>query len=64
MHIRSPIVTIALVALAVSIVDASAFDEAQYPNFKGQWRSVGGPMRFDPSKPWGSRQGEPQSHSR
>src|SRR5262245_66476424 len=39
--------------------DATAWDDALYPDLKGQWRVVGGPMRFDPSKPWGPGQEAP-----
>src|SRR5438094_5670784 len=38
---------------------AWAWDEALYPDLKGQWRVVGGPMRFDPNKPWGPGQEAP-----
>src|SRR5262249_38911998 len=36
-----------------------AWDDAQYPDLKGQWRPIGGPMRFDGSKPWGPGQEAP-----
>jgi hypothetical protein len=39
--------------------DARAWDDSKYPNWTGQWRAVGGPMRFDPSKPWGPGQQAP-----
>jgi hypothetical protein len=50
---RSLIVTIALVtALLGRSDDAQAFDEAKYPDWKGQWRRAdAGPPRYDPSKP-------------
>src|SRR5215471_1658792 len=38
---------------------AQAFDDSKYPNLKGQWRIVGGPMRFDTNKPWGLGQQAP-----
>jgi len=38
---------------------AWAWDDALYPDLKGQWRVVGGPMRFDSSKPWGPGQEAP-----
>jgi len=41
------------------VTKALAWDEALYPDLKGQWRVVGGPMRFDPSKPWGPGQEAP-----
>jgi hypothetical protein len=46
-------------ALAASMVGARAWDDAKYPDLKGQWRVVGGPMRFDTSKPWGPGQQAP-----
>jgi hypothetical protein len=46
-------------ALAVSMAGARAWDDAKYPDLKGQWRVVGGPMRFDTSKPWGPGQQAP-----
>jgi hypothetical protein len=46
-------------AMNVSTADAQIFDLSKYPNLKGQWRVVGGPMRFDTSKPWGPGQGAP-----
>jgi hypothetical protein len=46
-------------ALSAMPTAAPAFDEAKYPNLKGQWRPIGGPMRFDPSKPWGPGQEAP-----
>ena len=36
-----------------------AWDDAQYPDFKGQWRSIGGPGRYDISKPAGRGQQAP-----
>src|SRR5713226_6111586 len=57
---RGPIASIALAAaLCVSLADAQAFDDALYPNWKGQWRVVGGPMRFDTNKAWGPGQQAP-----
>src|SRR5262245_9159963 len=46
-------------ALAVMSFDASAFDDAKYPDLKGQWvRAEGarGVGRFDPTKPPGRLQ--------
>jgi hypothetical protein len=55
--------SIAAAALATTMLamasDAQAFDDTKYPNLKGQWRVVGGPMRFDISKPWGPGQQAP-----
>jgi hypothetical protein len=57
---RNAVGALALVAaLLVMGSESRAFDEAKYPNLKGQWRPVGGPMRFDPSKPWGPGQQAP-----
>jgi hypothetical protein len=46
-------------ALAAGINDARAFDDSRYPDFTGQWRPIGGPMRFDPTKGWGEAQQPP-----
>ena len=44
---RSSICAIALVgAFCVTIAGASAWDDSKYPDFSGQWRSIGGPGRF------------------
>jgi hypothetical protein len=50
---RASIAAIATVALSMSIVGASAHDEAKYPDWSGQWNRVpdGGPPRYDPTKP-------------
>ena len=41
--------------LALTLVDAQAWDDSKYPDLKGQWRRTepGDPTRFDPSKPAG-----------
>jgi hypothetical protein len=46
-------------ALITSAANADPFDDAKYPDWKGQWRPIGGPMRFDPTKPWGWGQQAP-----
>jgi len=46
-------------ALAATMVDARAFDDTKYPDLRGQWRPVGGPMRFDTNKAWGPGQQAP-----
>ena len=55
--------SIALIILATLIqappAGAQIFDLGKYPDLKGQWRIVGGPMRFDTSKPWGPGQQAP-----
>jgi hypothetical protein len=55
---RSSIAAIAVVALCGSIAPALAFDDAKYPDWKGQWSrapvpGVSGNPSFDPSKPRG-----------
>src|ERR1700688_947099 len=57
---RSLIGALVLVsALGAAMVEARAFDDTKYPDLKGQWRPVGGPMRFDINKPWGLGQQAP-----
>ncbi len=57
---RSSIGAIALAtALGATLAGAQAWDDAKYPDFKGQWRVIGGPMRYDGSKPWGPGQQAP-----
>jgi hypothetical protein len=57
---RSSIATVVLAtALCVPIAGAQAWDDAKYPDLMGQWRVVGGPMKFDTSKPWGLGQQAP-----
>ena len=52
----------ALAALCITLADGRAWDETQYPDFKGQWRPIGEPERFDTSKGWGLGQQAP-AHS-
>jgi hypothetical protein len=63
---RSSIGAIALVAaLFTTVAGAWAFDDAQYPNLKGQWlrarppAGVTGQGPFDPDKSWGLGQQAP-----
>jgi hypothetical protein len=57
---KSSIGAIALaVAVHVSPAGAQIFDLDKYPDLQGQWRMVGGPMRFDTNKPWGPGQQAP-----
>ena len=57
---RSSIGAIALAtALGATLAGAQAWDDAKYRDFKGQWRVIGGPMRYDGSKPWGPGQQAP-----
>jgi hypothetical protein len=46
-------------ALSLTVAETRAWDDAKYPDLKGQWRVVGGPMRFDTSRPWGPGQQAP-----
>jgi hypothetical protein len=48
-----------LAALCVTIVDSRAWDDSKYPDLSGQWRPIGGPGRFDMSKPAGRGQQAP-----
>ena len=64
--LRQLIGTTAMAALATSIgvCAAAAFDEAMYPNWKGQWTrrivpGLGGQPSFDQTKPWGFGQQAP-----
>src|SRR5438270_770599 len=57
---RASIGVIALLAVCcAATTGALAWDDTKYPNMKGQWRVVGGPMRYDGSKPWGPGQEAP-----
>jgi hypothetical protein len=45
---RRSIGAIAILAMFwATMCNALAWDDAKYPNLKGQWRVVGGPMRYD-----------------
>jgi hypothetical protein len=46
-------------ALCAATAPSRAWDDAQYPDLKGQWRAIGGPGRFDISKPGGRGQQAP-----
>jgi hypothetical protein len=61
MQYRISIAAAALVGvLGVTMGNVRAFDEAKYPNWKGQWlRGDPGPSRYDPSKPSGRGQQAP-----
>jgi len=53
MLLRSLIGAIALLAgLNIVVSDALAFDESKYPQWRGQWRRIGG-VQWDPSKKLG-----------
>jgi hypothetical protein len=50
MRARSLIGAVALLAvLGIAASDAFAFDESKYPQWRGQWRRIGG-VQWDPSK--------------
>ena len=52
MFFRTAIATMTLItSLCILISDARAWDDTLYPNFEGQWRPIGGPGRWDPTKP-------------
>ncbi len=48
-----------LAALCITLAEGRAWEEARYPDFKGQWRPIGEPARFDTSKAWGLEQQAP-----
>ena len=50
---------IALAALSASSAGAQIFDYSKYPDLSGQWGPIGGPGRFDISKPAGRGQQAP-----
>ena len=57
---RSLLGAVVLVAaLCAASAPSRAWDDAQYPDLKGQWRAIGGPGRFDISKPGGRGQQAP-----
>lgn len=47
-----------LAGLNVLVTDALAFDESKYPEWRGQWRRIGG-IQWDPSKPLGRAEQPP-----
>jgi len=49
----------ALALLCAPSVRAQIVDFAKYPNLFGQWGPIGGPGRYDISKPWGPGQEAP-----
>jgi hypothetical protein len=65
MQYRAAACALAMVIFALSHGDARAFDDAQYPNLKGQWigvRQITGPglqPSFDPYQRWGTTQNAP-----
>jgi hypothetical protein len=60
MFYRSSLGAITLMmSLCMMTAGAQAWDDATYPDLKGQWRPIGGPGRFDISKPGGRGQQAP-----
>jgi hypothetical protein len=60
MRYRNSIAAVTLLAaLCMAPVASRAWDESKYPDLRGQWRTLGGAMRFDGSKPWGPGQQAP-----
>jgi hypothetical protein len=59
MHHRSLLAAVALMALCISTMESQAWDDSKYPDLSGQWRPIGGPGRFDISKPAGRGQHAP-----
>src|SRR5215475_9132708 len=63
MALRGSICTIAMAALLNAILPANAFDDAMYPDLKGQWLRInlgaGGQPSFDQTKPSGRGQQAP-----
>ena len=59
MLFRNLIGATALLATLAVMPSAQAFDESKYPDFKGQWHPIGGPGRYDISKPAGRGQQAP-----
>src|SRR6266853_5516228 len=56
--------SLAALAMSIGVGAAAAFDEAMYPNWKGQWTrrivpGLGGQPSFDQTKPWGFGQQAP-----
>ena len=48
-----------LAAPCLTWAECRAWDETAYPDLKGQWRPIGDPTRFDPSKARGLAQQAP-----
>jgi hypothetical protein len=60
MQYRSAMAALALLAaLCAAPAQTLAWNETSYPDFKGQWRAIGDPARFDPSKDPGPAQQAP-----
>ena len=48
-----------LAALCLTSAESRAWNETAYPDLKGQWRPIGDPAQFDPSKARGPAQQAP-----
>jgi hypothetical protein len=60
LHRRSIAAIVLAATLSAAIADARAWDDARYPDLKGQWvRGYPGLARFDPAKGLGPRQEAP-----
>jgi hypothetical protein len=66
MHCRKLIGANVLAIALLALHGAQAFDDSNYPNLKGQWRSVAVPtglssggLQYDPHKPAGRAQQAP-----
>jgi hypothetical protein len=60
MQYRSAMAALALLAaLCAAPTQMLAWNETSYPDFKGQWRPIGDPGRFDPSRDPGPAQQAP-----
>ena len=56
---RGLVGAIALAGLLITATGAAAFEDAKYPDLKGQWYRPGGAPRFDPTQPRGPKQNPP-----
>lgn len=59
MAIRTLLCAAAALALTSASASAQIFDTSKYPDLRGQWRPVGGPGRFDMTRPAGLGQQAP-----
>ena len=64
MHYRKLFGAIALAVLSMPTFCAQAFDDSEYPNWKGQWTrrivpGLGGQPSHDQTRPWGFGQQAP-----
>ncbi len=56
---RALLCAVAAAALLAVPASAQIFDTSKYPDLRGQWRPIGGPGRFDMTKPAGLGQQAP-----